>query len=47
MNGKGESPKRPRNGGAGNVRPYFTTRNGRKVWAKDYGYKGWPIGRRK
>mgnify|MGYP001591441610 CR=1 FL=1 len=23
---------------------YFTTKTGRKVYAKDYGYKAWPIG---
>ena len=26
------------------LRAYFTTRNGRRVYASDYGYKGWPIG---
>ena len=24
-------------------RPYFTTRNGRRIYARDYGYKSWPI----
>jgi hypothetical protein len=30
-----------------NVRPYFTTRGKlkRRIYAKDYGHKGWPIGR--
>ena len=22
---------------------YFTTRNGRRIYARDYGYQGWPI----
>lgn len=26
-------------------RRFFTTRNGRKVDAWDYGYKAWPIGK--
>lgn len=25
---------------------YFTTKNGVRIYAKDYGYKCWPIGRR-
>jgi hypothetical protein len=25
-------------------RPYFTTKNGRRIYAKDYGHKSWPIG---
>jgi hypothetical protein len=28
-----------------NIRPYFTTRNGRRIYAADYGYGGWPIGK--
>jgi len=36
-------PKGKPSKGGGTVRPYFTTKNGRKIWAKDYGYKGWPI----
>lgn len=24
-------------------RAWFTTRNGRRIYASDYGYKGWPI----
>ena len=23
---------------------YFTTRNGRRIYASEYGYKAWPIG---
>jgi len=30
--------------GAGVHRAYFTTRNGRRIYARDYGYHGWPIG---
>lgn len=26
------------------IRPYFTTRNGKRIYASAYGYKGWPIG---
>lgn len=37
--------RQPRNGFI--PRAYFTTRNGRRVYAKDYGYKCWPIGRKK
>ncbi len=29
--------------GSGNCRAFFTTRNGRRVYARDYGYKCWPI----
>lgn len=25
---------------------YFTTKNGTRIYAKDYGHKAWPIGRR-
>ncbi len=31
-------------GGSTNYRPFFTTRNGRRIYAADYGYKCWPIG---
>ncbi len=24
-------------------RPYFTTRNGKRIYASDYGHKSWPI----
>lgn len=37
-------------GGGGNAAglyAYFTTRNGRRIYAKDYGHKCWPIGPRK
>lgn len=27
------------------LRPYFTTRNGKRIYARDYGYQAWPIGR--
>jgi hypothetical protein len=30
--------------GSANCRAFFTTRNGRRVYAADYGYKCWPIG---
>ncbi len=35
-----------RRGGSrrGTYRTYFTTRNGRRVYARDYGHKAWPIG---
>jgi hypothetical protein len=23
---------------------YFTTKDGRRVYAREYGYRGWPIG---
>lgn len=36
---KPASPKAP------NLRPYFTTKDGRRIWAEDYGYSAWPIGR--
>lgn len=35
---------RRRTRAAKNVRAFFTTRNGRRVYAADYGYRGWPIG---
>jgi hypothetical protein len=31
-------------GGSVHYRPYFTARNGRRIYAADYGYKCWPIG---
>lgn len=39
-------PPPPGKGGSSNIRAYFTTRKGEKIWAKDYGYEGWPIGGR-
>lgn len=33
-------------GGDGNLRASFTTRKGNTFYAKDYGYKAWPIGGR-
>jgi hypothetical protein len=30
--------------GSGNYRAYFTTRNGRRIYAVDYGYRAWPFG---
>jgi hypothetical protein len=40
--------KKSRKGGAkrgsGNCRAWFTTRNGRRIYASDYGYRCWPIG---
>ena len=46
----GSHRREPKNGrgksnGKVSIRPYFTTRHGRKVWARDYGYAGWPIGK--
>lgn len=35
--------KRPRKRGPG-FRPYFT-KNGKRYYARDYGYKSWPFGR--
>jgi hypothetical protein len=36
--------------GAGSTKPvkfraYFTTKNGKKIYAKDYGHPCWPIGK--
>lgn len=28
-------------------RKYFTSRKGKKIFARDYGYESWPIGKRK
>jgi len=33
-----------RRGGSKAFRPYFTTRNGRRIHARDYGHRAWPIG---
>ena len=27
-----------------NLKAFFTTKNGKRIYAKDYGYQGWPIG---
>ena len=35
--------KSRRDGSRRVVRAYFTTRNGRRIYASDYGYQGWPI----
>jgi hypothetical protein len=53
VNGTAGNPAERRNGQmsrkapAGRVskrlRAYFTTRNGRRIYASEYGYKGWPI----
>jgi hypothetical protein len=33
-----------RKGTRAKLRTWFTTRNGRRIYAADYGYKAWPIG---
>ncbi len=35
--------KATRRRNAKRFRAWFTTRRGRRIYAKDYGYKGWPI----
>jgi hypothetical protein len=45
-------PSRARKSGSSNLKAYFTTRNRdrskrRRIYAKRYGYDGWPIGRRR
>jgi hypothetical protein len=42
MNGK-KSPK----GKSGGFVAWITLKNGKKIYAKDYGYKGFPIGKTK
>jgi hypothetical protein len=37
--GVGHNKRNPR------LRPYFTSKRGRRIWARDYGHEAWPIGR--
>lgn len=39
-----KNQKGAKKGGSISYRRFFTTRNGRRVYAEDYGYKCWPIG---
>ncbi|HEX4952602.1 MAG TPA: hypothetical protein VF017_04300 [Thermoanaerobaculia bacterium] len=42
----GRKKKPGRAGGLVSFRAYITLRNGKRLYASDYGYKAWPVGGR-
>lgn len=40
------NPKGPSGSTPTTHRPYFTSKKGKRFYAKDYGYKSWPFGRK-